>query len=98
MIFSQVKRVGGKRLGFRPFFSRRKGALGLFLDSHARKSSPYEFVDDSQSEVEKLSQFRRKRLADKTYEFQECDSENIVPFSLARQGPGRHPSQLQVGC
>mgnify|MGYP002715716655 CR=1 FL=1 len=47
--------------------------------------SPYEFVDDSQYEVEKLSQFRKKRLADKKYEFQDFDSENIIPFSIVRQ-------------
>lgn len=79
----------------RGFSKFKKPTSGRFIDSHARKSSPYEFVDDSQSVVEKLSQFRRKRLAEKTYEFQECDSENIVPFSLARQ-PGRYLSQLQV--
>lgn len=45
----------------------------------------YEFVDDAQHEVEKLSQFRKKRLADKKYEFQDFDSENIVPFSTVRQ-------------
>jgi len=82
------------RLGFRTFFSRHKNSMGIFRES--RKSSPYEFVDDSQAEVEKLSQFRRKRLADKTYEFQECDAENIEPFSLVREGPGRHLPQLHV--
>ncbi|KAK6630495.1 hypothetical protein RUM43_014840 [Polyplax serrata] len=53
--------------------------------SKENTDSPYEFVDDTQHEVEKLSQFRKKRLADKKYEFQDFDSENIVPFSIVRQ-------------
>lgn len=54
-------------------------------NSKENVDSPYEFVDDTQHEVEKLSQFRKKRLADKKYEFQDFDSENIVPFSIVRQ-------------
>lgn len=53
-------------------------------NSEDKADRAYEFVDDTQHEVEKLSQFRRKRLADKKYEFQDFDSENIVPFSIVR--------------
>ncbi|XP_012288698.1 uncharacterized protein LOC105704225 [Orussus abietinus] len=58
----------------------------------------YEFTDESQETCEKLSSFRKRRLADKKYEF--CDeiedAENIVPFKHIRD-QSKHPGcSLQV--
>ncbi|XP_058790692.1 uncharacterized protein LOC131663927 isoform X2 [Phymastichus coffea] len=46
----------------------------------------YEFTDDAQETCEKLSSFRKRRLADKKYEFcdETEDAENIVPFKHIR--------------
>lgn len=46
----------------------------------------YEFTDDSLEICEKLSSFRKRRLADKKYEFcdEAEDAENIVPFKYVR--------------
>ncbi|XP_034942628.1 uncharacterized protein [Chelonus insularis] len=46
----------------------------------------YEFTDDTQETCEKLSSFRKRRLADKKYEFREEaeDTENIIPFKHIR--------------
>ncbi|XP_044736806.1 uncharacterized protein LOC123298771 [Chrysoperla carnea] len=43
----------------------------------------YEFTEETEK-CEKLSLFRKKRLADKKYEFSEDNCENIVPFNLLR--------------
>ncbi|XP_017893081.1 uncharacterized protein LOC108632797 [Ceratina calcarata] len=52
----------------------------------------YEFTDESQETCEKLSSFRKRRLADKKYEFCETeDAENIVPFKHIRD-------QFNRGC
>lgn len=55
----------------------------------------YEFTDDTQETTcEKLSSFRKRRLADKKYEFcdEAEDAENIVPFKHIRDQP-KH-----IGC
>ncbi|XP_032684864.1 uncharacterized protein LOC116850557 [Odontomachus brunneus] len=46
----------------------------------------YEFTDEAQEMCEKLSSFRKRRLADKKYEFcdETEDAENIVPFKHIR--------------
>ncbi|XP_063982430.1 uncharacterized protein LOC135165251 isoform X1 [Diachasmimorpha longicaudata] len=46
----------------------------------------YEFTDDTQETCEKLSSFRKRRLADKKYEFrvEAEDTENIIPFKHIR--------------
>lgn len=46
----------------------------------------YEFTDEAQETCEKLSSFRKRRLADKKYEFcdETEDAENIVPFKHVR--------------
>lgn len=54
----------------------------------AEAEKAYEFTDDGlEPGCEKLSSFRRRRLADKKYEFCEEgeDAENIVPFRLTRR-------------
>ncbi|KAJ8888627.1 hypothetical protein PR048_008119 [Dryococelus australis] len=54
----------------------------------AEAEKAYEFTEDvSETACEKLSSFRRRRLADKKYEFCEEgeDAENIVPFRLHRR-------------
>lgn len=44
----------------------------------------YEFIEENEK-YEKISLFRKKRLADKKYEFSEDNSENIVPFHIVRR-------------
>lgn len=44
----------------------------------------YEFIEENEK-CEKLSSFRKKRLADKKYEFSEDNTENIVPFNSIRK-------------
>ncbi|KAJ9593181.1 hypothetical protein L9F63_015278, partial [Diploptera punctata] len=54
----------------------------------AEAEKAYEFTDDGlEPGCEKLSSFRRRRLADKKYEFCEEgeDAENIVPYRLTRR-------------
>ncbi|PSN51064.1 hypothetical protein C0J52_01517 [Blattella germanica] len=54
----------------------------------AEAEKAYEFTDEGlEPGCEKLSSFRRRRLADKKYEFCEEgeDAENIVPFRLTRR-------------
>ena len=45
-----------------------------------------DLFDDGAAVREKLSTFRRKRLADRTYEFKEDDedAENVTPLSKLR--------------
>ncbi|OXU28567.1 hypothetical protein TSAR_005598 [Trichomalopsis sarcophagae] len=54
------------------------------LNLEAEKA--YEFTDDALETCEKLSSFRKRRLADKKYEFcdETEDAENIVPFKHVR--------------
>lgn len=47
------------------------------------KSNAYEFSEDNEK-YEKISTFRKRRLADKKYEFSEDNSENIIPFTKIR--------------
>ncbi|XP_030559819.1 uncharacterized protein LOC115761928 [Drosophila novamexicana] len=47
------------------------------------KSNAYEFSEDNEK-CEKISIFRKRRLADKKYEFSEDNSENIIPFTKIR--------------
>lgn len=59
----------------------------------------YEFTDDAQETCEKLSSFRKRRLADKKYEFcdENEDAENIVPFKHIRdQSKHRECSIYQI--
>ncbi|XP_045473770.1 uncharacterized protein LOC123680111 isoform X1 [Harmonia axyridis] len=44
----------------------------------------YEFIEENEK-CEKLSLFRKKRLAEKKYEFSEDNMENIVPFNSLRR-------------
>lgn len=44
----------------------------------------YEFSEETEERCEKISLFRKKRLADKRYEFSEDNSENIIPFNRMR--------------
>lgn len=45
------------------------------------KVDSYEFSEETEERCEKISLFRKKRLADKKYEFSEDNSENIIPFN-----------------
>ncbi|XP_022210853.2 uncharacterized protein LOC111066489 [Drosophila obscura] len=47
------------------------------------KSNAYEFSEDNEK-YEKISTFRKRRLADKKYEFSEDNVENIIPFTKVR--------------
>ncbi|KAH8267276.1 hypothetical protein KR018_000673 [Drosophila ironensis] len=47
------------------------------------KSNAYEFSEDNEK-CEKISTFRKRRLAEKKYEFSEDNSENIIPFTKVR--------------
>ena len=62
----------------------------------------YELTDDDFNEEggvrEKLSTFRRKRLAEKKYEFTEEDSENVAPLPKLRGGNADHVVAAQAGC
>ena len=67
------------------------------LNLEAEKA--YEFTDDAQETCEKLSSFRKRRLADKKYEFcdETEDAENIVPFKHVRdQSKPRGCSLYQI--
>lgn len=48
-----------------------------------RAAIAYEFSEDNEK-CEKISIFRKRRLADKKYEFSEDNSENIIPFRKLR--------------
>ncbi|KAF7387300.1 hypothetical protein HZH68_012977 [Vespula germanica] len=65
-----------------PTQSRSRATHKLILEAE----KAYEFTDEAQETCEKLSSFRKRRLADKKYEF--CDeiedAENIVPFKHIR--------------
>ncbi|XP_072941142.1 uncharacterized protein [Epargyreus clarus] len=66
---------------------RRRPAesMSRFNETHriiAEKA--YEFVEEAETKCEKLSMFRKRRLADKKYEFSEDNNENIVPFRVLR--------------
>lgn len=50
----------------------------------ASTASAYEFSDEPPERYEKISSFRKRRLADKKYEFSEDNSENIIPFAKLR--------------
>lgn len=49
----------------------------------AAASRAYEFSEETEK-YEKISSFRKRRLADKKYEFSEDNSENIIPFAKLR--------------
>lgn len=64
------------------------GSASNIHNKIAEAEKAYEFTDDGlEPGCEKLSSFRRRRLADKKYEFCEEgeDAENIVPFRLTRR-------------
>lgn len=59
----------------------------------------YEFSEDNEN-CEKISTFRKRRLADKKYEFSDYNSENIIPFNinLRKRVPNRmHASPTRAG-
>lgn len=58
------------------------------------KVDSYEFCDETEERCEKISLFRKKRLADKKYEFSEDNSENIIPFNRIRTRSTSHLSNL----
>lgn len=62
--------------------SRTRATHKLILEAE----KAYEFTDEAQETCEKLSSFRKRRLADKKYEFcdETEDAENIVPFKHIR--------------
>lgn len=62
--------------------SRTRASYNFNLEAE----KAYEFTDDTQETCEKLSSFRKRRLADKKYEFcdEAEDAENIVPFKHVR--------------
>jgi len=64
------------------------GSISSAHNKIAEAEKAYEFTDEGlEPGCEKLSSFRRRRLADKKYEFCEEgeDAENIVPFRLTRR-------------
>ncbi|XP_045764715.1 uncharacterized protein LOC123866951 [Maniola jurtina] len=66
---------------------RRRPAesMSRFNEAHRIKAEKaYEFVEEADVKCEKLSMFRKRRLADKKYEFSEDNNENIVPFRVLR--------------
>lgn len=66
---------------------RRRPAESMtrFNESHRiMAEKTYEFVEEMDTKCEKLSMFRKRRLADKKYEFSEDNNENIVPFRVLR--------------
>ncbi|XP_067617826.1 uncharacterized protein [Eurosta solidaginis] len=58
----------------------------------ADRLNAYEFSEDNEK-CEKISILRKRRLADKKYEFSEENSENIVPFTKIRSAK-KNPSTL----
>lgn len=52
-------------------------------------ANAYEFSEDS-DKYEKISIFRKRRLADKKYEFSEDNAENIIPFTKLRLRAGNN--------
>ncbi|GAB0087464.1 uncharacterized protein DMENIID0001_017690 [Sergentomyia squamirostris] len=56
----------------------------------------YEFSEDTEK-CEKISLFRKRRLADKKYEFSEENTENIIPFNRMRVGKIRKSSPVASG-
>lgn len=66
---------------------RRRPAesMSRFNETHRiNAEKAYEFVEETETKCEKLSLFRKRRLADKKYEFSEDNNENIVPFRVLR--------------
>lgn len=66
---------------------RRRPAesMSRFNESHRiNAEKAYEFVEEADVKCEKLSLFRKRRLADKKYEFSEDNNVNIVPFRVLR--------------
>lgn len=66
---------------------RRRPAesMSRFNETHRLNAEKaYEFVEEAETKCEKLSMFRKRRLADKKYEFSEDNNENIVPFRVLR--------------
>lgn len=66
---------------------RRRPAESMSRFNEAHRISAekaYEFVEETETKCEKLSMFRKRRLADKKYEFSEDNNENIVPFRVLR--------------
>ncbi|XP_028158343.1 uncharacterized protein LOC114351352 [Ostrinia furnacalis] len=66
---------------------RRRPPEGMSRFSEAHRVSAekaYEFVEEADTKCEKLSMFRKRRLADKKYEFSEDNNENIVPYRVLR--------------
>ncbi|KAI5643991.1 DDB1-and CUL4-substrate receptor 15, WD repeat domain-containing protein [Phthorimaea operculella] len=66
---------------------RRRPAesMSRFNETHrVQAEKAYEFTEEADTKCEKLSMFRKRRLADKKYEFCEDNNENIVPFRVLR--------------
>ena len=53
-------------------------------------ANTYEFSEDNEK-CEKISIFRKRRLADKKYEFNEDNTENIIPFNRTRSRSNLNP-------
>lgn len=56
-----------------------------------KAASTYEFSEENEK-CEKISILRKRRLADRKYEFSEDNSENIIPFTKTRSALGRYKS------
>lgn len=79
-----------------PTFSPSTSPGKMATDKAA--ANAYEFSEDS-DKYEKISIFRKRRLADKKYEFSEDNAENIIPFTKLRlrsgNGDSKRPKFLQ---
>ncbi|XP_017100838.2 uncharacterized protein [Drosophila bipectinata] len=60
------------------------------------KSNAYEFSEDNEK-CEKISTFRKRRLAEKKYEFSEDNSENIIPFTKVRSAGRAFSATIGAG-
>lgn len=61
------------------------------INNDDKAASTYEFCEENEK-CEKISILRKRRLADRKYEFSEDNSENIIPFTKTRSALGRYKS------
>lgn len=59
------------------------GVSSLLVKNLDKAAKAYEFSEDNEK-CEKISTFRKRRLADKKYEFCEDNTENIIPYAKMR--------------
>lgn len=63
--------------------SNTSSSTGASTSSGIDRASAYEFCEENEK-CEKISIFRKRRLAERKYEFSEDNSENIIPFTKTR--------------